>query len=108
MTNPISSYARISPGDLGARREAERAERQAVDAPVADTATDRTDRTGLRPAGMPMDDELMLSETARQATGSEAFDQAKVDAIKQAIQDGNYPLDSRRIAESFEALERLL
>jgi negative regulator of flagellin synthesis FlgM len=105
MTNPISSYARISPGDLGARREAERAERQAVDAPVADTATDRT---GLRPAGMPMDDELMLSETARQATGSEAFDQAKVDAIKQAIQDGNYPLDSRRIAESFEALERLL
>lgn len=105
MTNPISSYARISPGDLGARREAERAERQAVDAPVADAATERT---GLRPAGMPMDDELMLSETARQATGSEAFDQAKVDAIKQAIQDGNYPLDSRRIAESFEALERLL
>jgi negative regulator of flagellin synthesis FlgM len=103
MTNPISSYVRTGPGELGARRDVERAERQAIDA--ADSAADRT---GLRPVSTPMDDELVLSETARQATGSDAFDQAKVDAIKQAIQDGNYPLDSRRIAESFVALERLL
>lgn len=36
------------------------------------------------------------------------FDRAKVDAIKQAIQNGQYPLNPRRIAESFVALEQLI
>ena len=36
------------------------------------------------------------------------FDADKVERIKQAIRDGNYPLDSRRIAESFVALEKLV
>jgi anti-sigma28 factor (negative regulator of flagellin synthesis) len=31
-----------------------------------------------------------------------------VEAIKKAIQDAQYPLDSRRIAESFHALEKLI
>lgn len=36
------------------------------------------------------------------------FDRAKVDSIKQAIQNGQYPLNPRRIAESFVALENLI
>jgi negative regulator of flagellin synthesis FlgM len=36
------------------------------------------------------------------------FDRAKVDAIRAAIQQGQYPLDSRRIAESFVALEKMI
>ena len=32
----------------------------------------------------------------------------KVNIIKQQIQSGNYPLDSRKIAESFLSLENLL
>jgi anti-sigma28 factor (negative regulator of flagellin synthesis) len=32
----------------------------------------------------------------------------KVDAIKQAIQDGQYPLNPRRIAESFYAIEQMI
>jgi negative regulator of flagellin synthesis FlgM len=55
-----------------------------------------------------MDDELVLSDTARSIAASEAFDREKVEAIKLAISEGNYPLDSRRIAENFLALERLL
>ncbi|MGA0992004.1 MAG: flagellar biosynthesis anti-sigma factor FlgM [Burkholderiaceae bacterium] len=31
-----------------------------------------------------------------------------MDAIKQALQDGSYPLDPRRIAESFVAIERMI
>ena len=31
-----------------------------------------------------------------------------VEAIKQAIKDGNYPVNPRRIAESFVALEKLI
>ena len=53
-------------------------------------------------------DEFVPSDVAKQAMSSEPFDQAKVDAIKQAIQDGQYPLDSRRIAESFMAVERMI
>ena len=34
------------------------------------------------------------------------FDRSKVEAIKQAIKDGNYPVNPRRIAENFVALER--
>lgn len=36
------------------------------------------------------------------------FDRAKVDAIKHAIENGQYPLNPRRIAESFVALEQLI
>jgi negative regulator of flagellin synthesis FlgM len=36
------------------------------------------------------------------------FDRAKVDAIKTAIQQGQYPLDSRRIAENFLAIEKMI
>jgi negative regulator of flagellin synthesis FlgM len=50
----------------------------------------------------------VLSDVAKQAMSGDTFDQAKVDAIKKAIQDGQYPLDSRRIAESFMAVERMI
>ena len=36
------------------------------------------------------------------------FDRAKVDAIREAIKNGQYPLDPRRIAESFVAIEQLI
>ena len=36
------------------------------------------------------------------------FDRAKVDAIREAIHNGQYPLDPRRIAESFVAIEQMI
>jgi negative regulator of flagellin synthesis FlgM len=36
------------------------------------------------------------------------YDEQRVEQIKQAIRDGNYPIDARRIAESFAALEKLI
>ena len=36
------------------------------------------------------------------------FDRAKVDAIRHAIHNGQYPLDPRRIAESFVAIEQMI
>jgi len=36
------------------------------------------------------------------------FDRAKVESIKLAIQQGNYPVDSRRIAENFVAIEKMI
>jgi negative regulator of flagellin synthesis FlgM len=56
----------------------------------------------------PASDELALSNTSQKAASGPDFDQQKVDRIKKAIEEGNYPLDSRRIAESFVALEKLI
>ena len=36
------------------------------------------------------------------------FDRAKVDAIREAMHNGQYPLDPRRIAESFLAIEQMI
>ena len=54
-------------------------------------------------------DEVFLSDVAKKALTTERpFDAKKVEAIKQAIEEGSYPLDSRKIAESFIAMESLI
>jgi negative regulator of flagellin synthesis FlgM len=60
------------------------------------------------PAQMPAADQVVLSNVLQKAQAAPSFDQAKVDSIKKAIKDGQYPLDPKRIAESFNALERLI
>jgi negative regulator of flagellin synthesis FlgM len=52
--------------------------------------------------------DLALSEAIAVAMKTAAFDEGKVQQISEAIRQGNYPLDARRIAESFVPLEKLL
>ena len=49
-----------------------------------------------------------LNTIAQSLAAESGFDQNKVNTIKQQIQSGNYPLDSRKIAESFLSLEKLI
>lgn len=56
----------------------------------------------------PAKDEVKLSGIAAKAASGPDFDRDKVESIKRAIEEGNYPLDSRRIAESFVALEKII
>ena len=53
-------------------------------------------------------DTVELSAVAQQDLSRAEFDQAKVEQIKQALADGTYPIDPRRIAESFASIEKLL
>jgi len=53
-------------------------------------------------------DQLHLSNVAKRVASEPSFDSVKVASIKQAIQDGQYPLDPRRIAESFHAIEQMI
>lgn len=53
-------------------------------------------------------DQLELSDAGKTLAAESGFDAGKVAAIKQAIADGNYPLDARRMAESFAALEKMM
>ena len=53
-------------------------------------------------------DEVVFSERVTAAMNRADFDQEKVDRIKKAIEEGNYPVNTRRIAENFAALERMI
>lgn len=53
-------------------------------------------------------DSVQMSNVAQKAMAEPDFDRAKVESIKQAISEGNYPLDIKRIAESFVAIERMI
>lgn len=102
MTNPITQWNRMASANAVERQIAERADK-----------ADRAERAvSPSPKGVastpPGDDQLELSAVARQAPADASFDRAKVDAIKQAIQNGQYPLDARRMAESFLALEQMI
>lgn len=102
MTDPVSMYGRLGRLDGGVRNgQSERAGEVADALPAAAA-------TGVSARQAPGRDEFVLSEAARSALQTDAFDRGKVEAIKQALRDGNYPLDSRRIAESFVAFERLI
>jgi negative regulator of flagellin synthesis FlgM len=54
------------------------------------------------------EDRNEVGEATRQAMASPEFDAAKVESIRRAISEGRYPLDPRRIAESFVALEMMI
>ena len=104
MAIPISGQGLVGSNDIG-RREAERVQRPSV---ASLLSADEANATGPGASQAMQDDELVLSETAMQATASDAFDQARVDAIRQALSEGNSPLEVRRVAERFQELEDLL
>ncbi|MFB0914823.1 MAG: flagellar biosynthesis anti-sigma factor FlgM [Burkholderiaceae bacterium] len=101
MTDPITQQSLMAQADVNARRAMDKTHNQAPDAATA--AADK-------PAApiRSNDDVLTLSETAQKAMTETDFDRAKVDSIKQAISEGNYPLNARRIAENFLAIEQMI
>ncbi len=56
----------------------------------------------------PETDRVELSTAAQAELDKAGFDADKVERIKQALADGNYPIDARRIAEGFSDIEKLL
>ena len=54
------------------------------------------------------DSSVELSLKLKSDIAAVNFDSKKVDQIKQSIEQGNYPLDNRKIAESLIPLEKLL
>lgn len=89
--------------------------RKPVDKPdkTADVAAAPAPQVSVQPSRPPL-----AQDAAANVVGSEElkarikqepeFDRAKVDAIREAIKHGQYPLDPRRIAESFMAIEQMI
>ena len=53
-------------------------------------------------------DQVELSDSVVRAIEDAKFDAAKVEALRLAIMEGNYPLDDKRIAENMLDLERMI
>lgn len=119
MTDSINGYGRPYP--TGSASRANSGSEQKVDkdsvgaaSPAREAATARGPvsaamaQAAARLPGRSEEEALTLSDTARRTMAEQGFERAKVESIKKAIQEGRYPLDSRRIAESFVALERMI
>ena len=98
MTDPITSFRRVAQMDSSNRQVSAKAQERAADASPE----------GLTKVLAPQSDEVKLSAVAQKAMQEPEFDRAKVEAIKLAIQQGQYPLDTRRIAENFLAIEKMI
>ncbi len=104
MTNPITQWNRMASANSVERQAADRAEK----ADQAQNAADPSAAAAARAAAPVADDKLELSPAARLAASEPEFDRAKVEAIKKQVEEGNYPIDPRRIAENFMALEQMI
>jgi len=58
--------------------------------------------------GESSEDVVELSSAVRQELDRSGFDQNKVEQIKNAIAEGTYPIDGKRVAENFAAIEKLI
>jgi negative regulator of flagellin synthesis FlgM len=106
MTDPINTYTRPL-GNAGANGSRAASRQEASKGPSEAGARVAESMSGAA-ARSAQGEQLELSETARRTMADPSFDRAKVDAIKAALREGTYPLDSRKIAESFVALERMI
>jgi negative regulator of flagellin synthesis FlgM len=104
MTDAISNYGQRAQSDVSLRSALDKANRK------NNPSTDTSNQTPAPSASVraPGPDELHLSNVAARAMAEPDFDRVKVESIKQAIQDGQYPLNPRKIAESFHAIEQMI
>ena len=106
MTDAISNHSRVPTGnttlrsvsDLSTSGSSSKSGYSTNSAPTTPTAT-------VPSAGA---DTVSLSNVSLQIAQQSGIDQGKVSSIKQAIQNGDYAIDPRRIAQGFTSLEKLI
>jgi negative regulator of flagellin synthesis FlgM len=104
MTDAISNYGQRAQSDASLRSALDKANRK-NNSPASASQQAPAPAAPARSGGP---DQLHLTNVASRAMAEPDFDRAKVDSIKQAIQDGQYPLNPRKIAESFHAIEQMI
>jgi negative regulator of flagellin synthesis FlgM len=105
MTDAISNYGQRAQSDASLRSALDKANRKSSS---KDSSAVDSSAPAASTAKAPGADQLQLSNVAARAMAEPDFDRVKVESIKQAIQDGQYPLNPRKIAESFHAIEKMI
>jgi len=113
MTDAISQYAQLAPLDRYAPKAGEKSPKP--DAPSAAGETIVASLAGSKavvPAPMAAahrtSEAFNLTKLIERVKQEPDFDRAKVEAIRESIRNGQYPLDVYRMAESFVAIEQLI
>ena len=105
MTDAISNNGRRAQSDAALRSSLDKTDRKS--APSTANLAAPTG-AGVTKPGSAGPDQLQMTNVAQKAMAEPDFDKVKVESIKKAIQDGQYPLNPRRIAESFYAIEQMI
>jgi negative regulator of flagellin synthesis FlgM len=104
MNDAISNYGRMTQSNAAARSALDKVDKRGPSAAQAkEELAPSLEKTASAGA-----DKLSLSNVAQEVMAQPDFDRSKVESIKQAIKDGNYPVNPRRIAENFVALEKMI
>ena len=103
MSDPFSINSRI--GNTAATRTTA----AKVDTKPTAAKSDSAAETKSAPAASgASSDSVNLSNISQRVKDTPDFDRAKVESIKAALRDGSYPINPRRIAENFVALEKMI
>ncbi len=103
MSDPVSNNARI------ANQAASRAALEKLDNKSKAVKNAPSPEAKAAPAPAPQNaDTVNLSNVTQRAKDAPDFDRVKVEAIKTALREGSYPINPRRIAENFVALEKMI
>ena len=105
MTDAISNYGQRAQSDASLRSALDKANRKSGS---KESVAPEMSAPATSSAKAPGADELQLSNVAARAMAEPDFDRVKVESIKQAIQESQYPLNPRKIAESFHAIEQMI
>ena len=103
MSDPISN----NQNRLSSAAAANRTTLEKLDRKTPPAKADNAQQTNA-PARTQVSDSVNLSNVKERIDAKPDFDRAKVDSIKAALQQGNYPVNPRRIAENFVSLEKLI
>ena len=105
MSDAISNYGRMTQSNAALRSALDKVDKKNAANPGLSGEAAAPAQESKTSSGA---DQVSLSNVAQKVMAQPDFDRSKVEAIKQAIKEGNYPINPRRIAESFVALERLI
>ena len=109
MTDAISNNSRPLPTDASLRKTLEKAKGGGFAGAVTPASASESEIAASKSAAAERGADVPgFKKITERLKKEPEFDRAKVDSIKQAIQNGQYPLNPRRIAESFVALENLI
>lgn len=103
MSDPVSNNTRI------ANNSASRTTLEKLDNKSKAVKSAPSPEAKAAPAPAPQNaDTVNLSNVTQRAKDAPDFDRVKVEAIKTALREGSYPINPRRIAENFVALEKMI